>query len=106
VALKETLAAYGPPEIFNTNQGVQFTASGWIDELKEARVKISMDGKGRGIYNRTIEHLWRLLNRASTERNMSAVTCASMRPGHKPGMASANGWSVTPPSGPTRPMAS
>ncbi|GAW35836.1 integrase core domain protein [Roseovarius sp. A-2] len=45
-ALKDALTTYGPPEIFNTDQGSQFTGSDWIDELKEAKVKISMDGKG------------------------------------------------------------
>jgi putative transposase len=60
-ALKEALATYGPPEIFNTDQGSQFTSSDWIDELKEAKVKISMDGKGRWIDNRMIERLWRSL---------------------------------------------
>lgn len=60
-ALKEALANYGPPEIFNTDQGSQFTSSDWIDELKEAKVKISMDGKGRWIDNRMIERLWRSL---------------------------------------------
>ncbi|WP_408015032.1 IS3 family transposase [Roseovarius gahaiensis] len=60
-ALKEPLAKYGPPEIFNTDQGSQFTSSDWIDELKKAKVKISMDGKGRWIDNRMIERLWRSL---------------------------------------------
>ena len=60
-ALKEALATYGPPEIFNTDQGSQFTSSDWIDELKEAKVKISMEGKGRWVDNRMIERLWRSL---------------------------------------------
>jgi len=60
-ALKKALATYGPPEIFNTDQGSQFTSSDWIDELKKAKVKISMDGKGRWIDNRMIERLWRSL---------------------------------------------
>ena len=60
-ALKEALVTYGPPEIFNTDQGSQFTSSDWIDELKEAKVKISMDGKGRWVDNRMIERLWRSL---------------------------------------------
>ena len=54
-ALKEVLAKYGPPEIFNTDQGSQFTSSDWIDELKDAKVQISMDGKGHWIDNRMIE---------------------------------------------------
>ena len=60
-ALKEALAKYGTPEIFNTDQGSQFTSGAWIDVLTEAKVKISMDGKGRWIDNRMIERLWRSL---------------------------------------------
>ena len=60
-ALKQALAEYGPPEILNTAQGSQFTSSDWIDELKEAKVQILMDGKGRWIDNCMIERLWRSL---------------------------------------------
>ena len=56
-ALKEALAKYGTSEIFNTDQGSQFTSGAWIDVLTEAKVKISMDGKGRWIDNRMIERL-------------------------------------------------
>ena len=47
------------PEIFNTDQGSQFTSEEWIKVLKEAGVAISMDGKGRWIDNVFIERLWR-----------------------------------------------
>ncbi len=60
-ALKEALATYGPPEIFNSDQGSQFTSTEFTDVLKEAGVKISMDGRGRWIDNRMIERLWRSL---------------------------------------------
>jgi putative transposase len=60
-ALKEALAKHGTPEIFNTDQGSQFTSGDWIDVLTEAKIKISMDGKGRWIDNRMIERLWRSL---------------------------------------------
>ena len=60
-ALKNALAKHGTPEIFNTDQGSQFTSGVWIDVLADAKVKISMDGKGRWIDNRMIEHLWRSL---------------------------------------------
>ena len=60
-ALKDALAKHGTPEIFNTDQGSQFTSSDWIDVLSDAKVKISMDGKGRWIDNRMIERLWRSL---------------------------------------------
>ncbi len=60
-ALKEALARYEPPEIFNTDQGSQFTSYEFTQVLKDAKVKISMDGKGRWIDNRMIERLWRSL---------------------------------------------
>ena len=55
------MAKYGTPEIFNTDQGSQFTSGDWIDVLTNAKIKISMDGKGRWIDNRMIERLWRSL---------------------------------------------
>ena len=58
VALKEALAKHGTPEIFNTDQGSQFTSGDWVDVLTDAKVKISMDGKGRWIDNRRIKRLW------------------------------------------------
>ena len=47
-ALHEALAIYGPPEIFNSDQGSQFTSDNFTKVLKEAEVAISMDGVGRG----------------------------------------------------------
>jgi putative transposase len=58
-ALEEALSKFGPPEIFNTDQGSQFTSEEWIEPLKAAGVAISMDGKGRWIDNVFIERLWR-----------------------------------------------
>jgi putative transposase len=58
-AMQEALAKFGPPEIFNTNQGSQFTSVEWTDVLDAAGVAISMDGKGRWIDNAFIERLWR-----------------------------------------------
>jgi len=46
-ALQEALAKYGAPEIFNTDQGSQFTSVNFTSVLKQAEVQISMDGKGR-----------------------------------------------------------
>jgi putative transposase len=60
-ALEEALAKYGKPEIFNTDQGSQFTSPRFTGILKEAGVKISMDGKGRWMDNVFIERLWRSL---------------------------------------------
>jgi transposase InsO family protein len=58
-ALKDALAKHGKPEIFNTDQGSQFTSGDWVDVLTDAKIKVSMDGKGRSIDNRMIERLWR-----------------------------------------------
>ncbi|PTQ98738.1 putative transposase [Nitrosomonas nitrosa] len=60
-ALEEALARYGRPEIFNTDQGSQFTSFEFTGLLKENGIKISMDGKGRWMDNVFIERLWRSL---------------------------------------------
>ena len=60
-ALHEALEHYGPPEIFNSDQGSQFTSVDVTDVLKEAGIRISMDGKGRWMDNVFIERLWRSL---------------------------------------------
>jgi putative transposase len=60
-ALEEALAKHGKPEIFNTDQGSQFTSGNWIDVLTDAKINISMDGKGHRIDDRMIERLWRSL---------------------------------------------
>jgi len=60
-ALEEALSRYGTPEIFNTDQGSQFTDSDFTAVLKNAGVRISMDGKGRWMDNVFIERLWRSL---------------------------------------------
>ena len=49
----------GKPEIFNTDQGVQFTAQAWTSRLQAAGVAVSMDGKGRCLDNVFVERLWR-----------------------------------------------
>lgn len=60
-ALKEALAKHGTPEIFNSDQGSQFTSGDWTRVLTDAKIKISMDGKGAWRDNRMIERLWRSL---------------------------------------------
>jgi putative transposase len=60
-ALEEALARHGKPEIFNTDQGSQFTSLAFTQVLKDADVKISMDGRGRWMDNVMIERLWRSL---------------------------------------------
>ena len=60
-ALAEALARYGKPEIFNTDQGSQFTSFEFTGVLKDAEITISMDGRGRYMDNIFIERLWRSL---------------------------------------------
>jgi len=56
--LEEALGQ-GRPEVFNTDQGVQFTAQAWTGRLESAGVQVSMDGKGRCLDNVFVERLWR-----------------------------------------------
>jgi len=57
-ALEEAIGKYGRPEIFNTDQGCQFTSELFTNVLKENNIKISMDGRGRYQDNIFIERLW------------------------------------------------
>jgi len=58
-ALEEALRRFGAPEIFNTDQGAQFTCEAFTGVLKDHGVAISMDGKGRWVDNVFVERLWR-----------------------------------------------
>lgn len=58
---REAIRYYGMPEIFNTDQGSQFTGFKFTNTLKDCGIKISMDGKGRWMDNVFIERLWRSL---------------------------------------------
>ena len=60
-ALEEAMARFGQPEIFNTDQGSQFTSPRFTGMLATAGVRISMDGRGRWMDNVFIERLWRSL---------------------------------------------
>ncbi len=57
--LEEALIKYGRPEIFNSDQGSQFTSTAFTDVLKREAVAISMDGRGRALDNIFVERLWR-----------------------------------------------
>lgn len=60
-AAREAIERHGAPEIFNTDQGCQFTSTAFTDVLKANDVRISMDGKGRWMDNVFVERLWRSL---------------------------------------------
>jgi len=58
-ALETAIRRYGTPEIFNTDQGSQFTGKAFTNVLKAGGIRISMDGKGRAVDNIMVERLWR-----------------------------------------------
>lgn len=60
-ALEEAMAKHGRPDIFNTDQGSQFTSPRFTELLRDANVRLSMDGRGRWLDNVFIERLWRSL---------------------------------------------
>lgn len=60
-ALEEALKHHGSPEIFNTDQGAQFTSPAFTEVLKREKITISMDGKGRATDNIFVERVWRSL---------------------------------------------
>ena len=60
-AVEEALARHDKPDIVNTDQGSQFTSTDFIKTLKDAKVSISMDGKGAWRDNVFVEHLWRTI---------------------------------------------
>src|SRR5437588_5635232 len=60
-AVEEALTRFGKPEIFNSDQGSQFTSQSFTSVLEQAKVQISMDGRGRWMDNVFIERLWRSL---------------------------------------------
>jgi len=60
-ALNEAIARYGAPEIMNTDQGSQFTASSFIDVLRRHHIRISMDGKGCWRDNVSVARLWKTI---------------------------------------------
>ena len=58
-ALEEAMVRYGKPEIFNTDQGAQFTSEAFLTVLERNQIRISMDGRGRWMDNVFVERLWR-----------------------------------------------
>ena len=60
-AVREAITRYGPPEIFNTDQGCQFTSQAFTGLLNDHGIQISMDGTGRWRDNVFVERLWRSL---------------------------------------------
>ena len=57
--MDQAIRLYGKPDIFNSDQGSQFTSAEFTDRLKEEGIRISMDGRGRALDNVFVERLWR-----------------------------------------------
>src|SRR5881227_643163 len=72
--LEEALAL-GRPEVFNTDQGVQFTAQAWTGRLESAGVAVSMDGRGRCLDNVFVERLWRTVKKDATKPTRLHTRC-------------------------------
>lgn len=58
LTLKTAMDSYGKPEIFNSDQGSQFTSSVFVAELRNHEIQISMDGRGRCLDNAKMERFW------------------------------------------------
>lgn len=74
-ALQEAITRYGAPEIFNSDQGSQFTSAAFTGVLEGAGVRISMDGKGRCMDNIFVERLWRSLKYEDVYLRAYATGC-------------------------------
>jgi putative transposase len=94
-AREEALALYGRPEIFNSDQGAQFTSTAFTGVLEAAGVRISMDGKGRCMDDVFVERLWRSLKYEDLYLRAYATGSEARR-------ASAVGLKATTPPGPIR----
>lgn len=67
--LQRALEQYGKPEVFNTDQGSQYTSDEFTGVLKERQIEISMDGRGRALDNVFVERLWRSMKYESVYMN-------------------------------------
>ena len=94
-ALEEAIVRYGKPDIFNTDQGSQFTSFGFTKILKDAGIRISMDGRGRWMDNVFIERLWRSLK-------YECVFLNAFETGSEAHLGSDAGSAITTPIDPTR----
>jgi transposase InsO family protein len=98
-ALQEALSRYGRSEIFNTDQGSQFTSDDFTGTLKDHGIPISMDGKGRCMDNIFVERMWRSLK-------YEGSTSTPMRWSPRPKLALALGLASTMRSASTEPRLS
>lgn len=78
-ALEAALSKYGQPEIFNSDQGVQFTSEAFTEVLLKRGIAISMDGKGRCLDNVFVERLWRSLKYEDVYLNVYGSPADALR---------------------------
>ena len=102
--LERAIAEHGVPEIFNSDQGCQFTSLSFIEVLKREGIRISMDGKGRAMDNIFIERLWRSLKYENIYLN-DYEDVPSLRKGIKNYFAFYNGKRIHEALGYRTPMA-
>ena len=76
-ALEHALSQ-GQPEIFNTDQGAQFTSQAFTARLKEGGIRISMDGRGRALDHVFVERWWRSVKYEEVVRREAVVTIAAL----------------------------
>jgi transposase InsO family protein len=77
-ALEDAIARYASPDIFNTDQGSQFTSFAFTNTLKDAGIRISMDGRGGWMDNVFIERLWRSLKWTPPRTSCFCRECNSL----------------------------
>jgi transposase InsO family protein len=104
-ALKEAIEKYGPPEITNTDQGSQFTGSDWITTLTDARVRVSMDGRGRYLDNMLASPAFGLSNGSGGPSNTKRYICRTLLTASLLSASSMTGSTSTTRSGLTPPLA-
>ncbi|MBH5373156.1 transposase family protein [Bradyrhizobium sp. CNPSo 4016] len=91
---KRALARFGRPEIFNTDQGSQFTSAAFTGTLAAAGVRISMDGRDRWMDDVFIERLWRSLKYEDIYLKRTSIS-RGIRMATRPKPESPDGWSFT-----------
>ena len=78
-AVQEAINRYGTPDIFNTDQGCQFTSLEFTGRLKDQGIQISMDGKGRGRDNAFVERLWKSIKYEEVYLHAYETVCAAQQ---------------------------
>jgi transposase InsO family protein len=103
--LKEAIWKYGPPEIMNMDQASQFTGADWITTLTDARVRVSMDGRGRYLDNMLASPAFGSSDACSARPNTRLSSCRISPTALQPSASSTGGCTSTIGNDRTRPLA-